>query len=98
MKTLLVVAAHPDFSEAIRAGVPADQYRVVHRTGLEEAEPLLVHGLADVGILDVELANVQGIWAFENFVDELPSVRSLFIPLAPGNGKRKPTCKARRMC
>lgn len=72
MKTLLVVAAHPDFAEAIRAGVPADQYRVVHRSGLEEAEPLLVHGLAEVCILDVESANVQGIWAFEKLHRRAP--------------------------
>jgi signal transduction histidine kinase/ActR/RegA family two-component response regulator len=72
MKTLLVVAAHPDFAEAIRSGVPADQYRVVHRSGLEEAEPLLVHGLAEVCILDVELANVQGIWAFEKLRRRAP--------------------------
>ena len=72
VKTLLVVAAHPDLAESIRAGVPADQYRVVHRSGLEEAEPLLVHGLAEVCILDVELANVQGIWAFEKLHRRAP--------------------------
>jgi DNA-binding response OmpR family regulator len=72
MKTLLVVAAHPDFAEAIRSGVPADQYRVVHRTSLEDAEPLLVHGLAEVCILDIELANVQGMWAFEKLRRRAP--------------------------
>src|SRR5258707_5348782 len=72
MKTLLVLAAHPDFAEAVRAGVPADQYRVVHRISLEEAEPLLVHGLAEVCILDVELANVQGIWSFEKLRRRAP--------------------------
>lgn len=65
MKTLLVLAEHPDFAEAIRGAVNAEQYRLVHRTTLEEAEPLLVHGLADACILDLELANVQGIWSLE---------------------------------
>jgi signal transduction histidine kinase len=65
MKTLLVLAEHPDFAEAVRSGINAEQYRVVHRSSLEEAEPLLVHGLAEACILDVELANVQGIWSFE---------------------------------
>jgi signal transduction histidine kinase/CheY-like chemotaxis protein len=72
MRTLLVLAAHPDFAGSIRAAVPADQYRVVHRTSLEEAEPLLVHGLAEVCILDVELANVQGIWSFEKLRRRAP--------------------------
>jgi signal transduction histidine kinase/DNA-binding NarL/FixJ family response regulator len=72
MKTLLVLAEHPDFAEAVRAGINAEQYRVVHRTTLEEAEPLLVHGLAEACILDVELANVQGIWSFEKLRRRAP--------------------------
>ena len=72
MKTLLVLAEHPDFAEAIRAGINAEQYRVVHRTTLEEAEPLLVHGLAEACILDVELSNVQGIWSFEKLRRRAP--------------------------
>jgi len=65
MKTLLVLAAHPDFAETIRAGLDPEQYRIVHRAGLEEAEPLLVHGLASACILDLELLGVQGVWAIE---------------------------------
>jgi signal transduction histidine kinase/DNA-binding NarL/FixJ family response regulator len=72
MKTLLVLAEHPDFAEAIRAGVNSEQYRVVHRTNVEEAEPLLVHGLAEACILDVELANVQGIWSLEKLRRRAP--------------------------
>lgn len=72
MKTLLVLAEHPDFAEAIRAGINSEQYRVVHRSSLEEAEPLLVHGLAEACILDVELANVQGIWLFEKLRRRAP--------------------------
>ena len=32
MKTLLVLAEHPDFAEAIRAGVNPEHYRVIART------------------------------------------------------------------
>ena len=74
MRTLLVLAEHPDFAEAIRAGINSEQYRVVHRTTLEEAEPLLVHGLADACVLDVELANVQGIWSLERLRRRAPKV------------------------
>jgi signal transduction histidine kinase/GAF domain-containing protein/ActR/RegA family two-component response regulator len=72
MKTLLVIAEHPDFAEAVRTGINAEQYRVVHRANLDEAEPLLVHGLAEACILDVELANVQGIWSFEKLRRRAP--------------------------
>ncbi len=65
MKTLLVLAAHPDFAETIRAGLSPEQYRVVHRADAQEAEPLLAHGLASACILDLELLGVQGIWAIE---------------------------------
>ena len=72
MKTLLVLAEHPDLAEAIRAGLDAERYRVLHRSSLEEAEPLLVHGLADACLLDVELNNVQGLWAVEKLRRRAP--------------------------
>ncbi|MGA2029431.1 MAG: ATP-binding protein [Verrucomicrobiota bacterium] len=65
MKTLLVLAAHPDFAEAIRAGLNPEEHRVVHRVSFEEAEPLLAHGLVGACILDVELLGVQGVWVIE---------------------------------
>jgi len=65
MKTLLVLAAHPDFAQAVRAGVNPEHYRVIDRANLDEAEPLLAHGLAQACIVDVELNSVQGIWFFE---------------------------------
>ena len=65
MKTLLVLAAHPDFAETIRAGLNPEQYRVVPRANAQEAEPLLAHGLASACIVDLELLGVQGIWAIE---------------------------------
>ena len=67
MKTLLVLAQHPDLAETIRAGLNAEQYRVLHRAGVEEAEPLLAQGLADACIVDVELTSVQGVWFLEKY-------------------------------
>ena len=65
MKTILVLSAHPDFAETIRAGLNPEQYRVVHRLGVEEAEPLLTHGLAAACILDIDLMGVEGVWVIE---------------------------------
>ncbi len=65
MKTLLVLAPHPVLAETLRAGLNAEQYRVIHRVSLEEAEPMLAHGLADACLLDAELTSVQGVWLVE---------------------------------
>jgi nitrogen-specific signal transduction histidine kinase/DNA-binding NarL/FixJ family response regulator len=65
MKTLLVLAPHPELAESLRTGLSPDQYRIVHRTAVEEAEPLLAHGLANACIVDVELSSVQGVWILE---------------------------------
>jgi signal transduction histidine kinase/DNA-binding NarL/FixJ family response regulator len=72
MKTLLVLAEHPDFAEAIRAGINPEHYRVIARTDLAEAEPLLDHGLAEACIVDVELTGVQGIWFLEKLHRKAP--------------------------
>ena len=72
MKTLLVLAEHPGFAEAIRAGINPQQYRVIARTNLEEAEPLLVHGLAEACIIDVELTSVREIWFLEKLRSKAP--------------------------
>jgi len=72
MKTLLVLAGHPDFAEAVRAGINPEQYRVIDRASLEEAEPLLVHGLAEACIVDVELTDVQGLWFLEKLRRKAP--------------------------
>lgn len=65
MKTLLALSPHPEFADTIRAGLNPETYRVIHRVGLEDAEPLLLHGLASACLLDVELTGVQGIWMLE---------------------------------
>ncbi len=65
MKTILVLTGHPDFVDTLRAGINSEQYRVVHRVSLEDAEPLLAHGLTNVCILDLDLSNVEHIWMLE---------------------------------
>ncbi len=65
MKTILVLSPHPDFVETIRAALSVEEYRVVHRMDVDEAEPLLVHGIASACILDMDLMGMQGIWVIE---------------------------------
>ena len=65
MKTILVLTPHPDFAETLRTGLNPEQFRVVHRVTLDEAEPLLAHGLVQVCILDLEMTGVQGVWVLE---------------------------------
>src|SRR3954468_12077731 len=72
MKTLLVLAQHPDFAEAISAALNPEQYRVIHRSTVEEAEPFLAHSLANLVILDVELNSVQGTWLIEKLRRRAP--------------------------
>src|SRR6185295_9913020 len=65
MKTILVLTPHPEFAEVFRAGLNPEQYRVVHRVTIEEAEPLLAHGLVHTCIVDLEMTGVQGVWVLE---------------------------------
>jgi signal transduction histidine kinase/DNA-binding NarL/FixJ family response regulator len=65
MKTILVLSSHPDFAEAIRASLSAEQYRVVHRHTVDEGEPLLVHGLIAACVLDADLMGVECVWIIE---------------------------------
>jgi signal transduction histidine kinase/DNA-binding NarL/FixJ family response regulator len=65
MKTILVLSSHPDFAEAIRASLTAEQYRVVHRHSVEEGEPLLVHGLVAACVLDADFMGVEAVWIIE---------------------------------
>src|SRR6185436_13343237 len=72
MKTLLVIAQHPDLCDAIRAAVDGEKYRVILRATLEEAEPLLANGLAEACIVDAELTSVQGVWLIEKIHRRAP--------------------------
>ena len=74
MKTLLVLAPHPELADAVRGALDPEKYRLIHRISLEEADPLLVRGVLDLCILDVELTNVQGIWVLEKLRRRLPAV------------------------
>ena len=65
MKTLLVLAEHPELAEAIRTALNPTDYRVVHRLTLDEAEPLLAHGLVQACAVDMDLSSVQGVWLIE---------------------------------
>jgi nitrogen-specific signal transduction histidine kinase len=65
MKTILVLSPHPDFAETIRSGLNSENYRVVHRLNVDEGEPLLVHGLANACVLDVDLLGVESVWIIE---------------------------------
>ncbi|HTX20551.1 MAG TPA: ATP-binding protein [Candidatus Aquilonibacter sp.] len=65
MKTILVLSNHPDFAETVRAGLNPEQYRVVHRLNVDEAEPLLTHDIAGACILDADLMDVEIVWAIE---------------------------------
>ena len=72
MKTLLVLASHPDLAEEMRAALNPEQYRLIHRLDLEEADPLLSHGFADACVVDVELTGAQAIWTLEKLRRRLP--------------------------
>lgn len=65
MKTLLVLSSHPELAESIRSGLSPENYRIIHRTGQDEADPMLAHGLAHGVIIDVEFNGVQNIWLVE---------------------------------
>jgi signal transduction histidine kinase len=65
MKSILVLSNHPDFAESVRASLDAGRYRVVHRLTVDEAEPLLTHGLVAASILDADLMDVEIVWAVD---------------------------------
>ena len=65
VRTLLVLAEHPELAESIRAALNPGEFRVVHRLTLEEAEPLLVHGLVHACILDMDAVGAQAVWMIE---------------------------------
>ena len=65
MRTILVLAPGPDFAESLRAGLNPEQFRVIHRATIEEAEPLLAHGLVQGCIVELEMTGVRGVWVLE---------------------------------
>lgn len=73
MRTLLVLAENPGLAEAVQSALNPESYRVLRRSSLEEAEPLLVHSLADACILEAALDNVQAIWHIEKMRRRAPN-------------------------
>ena len=73
MKTLLDLAQHPDFAEAIRAVVNPESFRIIHRVSLDEAEPLLHAALFGGCIIDAEVGGAQWIWMIEKLRRRVPA-------------------------
>lgn len=84
MKTLLILAANPEFPEAVRSGFNLENYRIVHCANLEEAEPLLHRGLLSACILDLDSNDVRGMWTIEKLRRQLPQCPLLvYTPTSP---------------
>jgi DNA-binding NtrC family response regulator len=73
MKTILVLAQHPELPEAIRTALDAERYRIVHRLDLTDAEPLLDHALVHVCVIDSGVAESHGMWVVERIRRRVPS-------------------------
>ncbi|MGO8678710.1 MAG: ATP-binding protein [Limisphaerales bacterium] len=86
MKTLLVLAQHPDLAESLRAGLNSEEYRVLDRYSLEEAEPFLAHSLMDACVLEIDLTTVQGIWVIEKLRRRAPRC-PLILYTGPGQNQ-----------
>ena len=74
MKTILVISPHPESADVIRAGLDAELYRVVHRAGQEEADPLLNQLLVQAVVLDLDTDVIQGMWTADRIHRRLPKV------------------------
>ena len=73
MKTLLVLAQHPELAEAVRAALNPELVRVIHRLDLAEAEPQLSRAGVDGVIIDAETGGIQGIWLLEKIRRRVPN-------------------------
>ncbi|MCI0743863.1 MAG: ATP-binding protein [Verrucomicrobia subdivision 3 bacterium] len=74
MKTVLVLAQHPELAQVIPEALNPEEYRVLHRLSVEEAEPLIGAGAVDACIIDVEAAAVQGVWMIERVRRRAPNL------------------------
>src|SRR5213075_2134121 len=72
MKTLLVLAQHPELPQALESLLSPERYRILHRLTVEEAEPLLSHRAVDACIIDTETGAVQGLWGIEKLRRRFP--------------------------
>lgn len=72
MKTLLLLAPHPDLVEAVRAALDPARYRIIHRLDVAEAEPFTERGMIDACLLELDLTGVQATWTLEKLCRRLP--------------------------
>lgn len=72
MKTLLVLAPHPQFAEAVRASLNPDDYRVIHRADVNDSEAILGSHSLDAVLFDAELDDVRTLWTVERLRRRVP--------------------------
>jgi nitrogen-specific signal transduction histidine kinase/ActR/RegA family two-component response regulator len=72
MKTILVLAHHPELADAIRTALDPERFRVVHRIDVAEAEPLLDHALIHFCVVDAPVVDTAGMWVFERIRRRVP--------------------------
>ncbi len=72
MKTVLVLASHPDLPEAVRTALSPERYRLVHRIDVGDAEPLLSRSMIDLCIVEADHGQAQGIWQIEKLCQRAP--------------------------
>lgn len=72
MKTMLVLASHPELAETLRSALDARRWRVVHRASTSDAEPLLARALVQVCVVDAAFAESEGTWLFETLRRQVP--------------------------
>ena len=81
MKTVLVLSSNPAFPETISSAVSAAAFKIVHRVGVSQAEPLLRANIVDLCIMDFEADQMQGTWALDQVRRMSPaSAIIVFIP------------------
>lgn len=79
IRTLLILANHPDVVEQIRVALNSPDDRLIHRTNLQDAEPFLVPGRVDAIILDVENREAEAIWVLERLRRAIPECPTLVL-------------------
>lgn len=65
MTTVLIIAPNAALAEKLSSELSADRFKIVHRTDVEDAEPVLVRGLAQACLLDADLQGVQDLWLLD---------------------------------
>lgn len=65
IRSLLVLAEHPQLVEGVRAALRSPGDRLIHRTTLEHAEPFLATGSVNAVIYDWESNPTRAFWVLE---------------------------------